>query len=99
MRGKNGKVYFIGCNYMGIKIGYTKNDPSKRLKQLQTGCPYKLELLYVMNGCNRDTEQYYHRFFTEYLNINGEWYDFQYVSNWLDRYKLTQKVLRKEGII
>lgn len=96
---KNGKVYFIGCNRMGIKIGYTKNDPSKRLKQLQTGCPYKLELLYVINNADKETESYYHRVFSSYLNINGEWYNYSFVNKWIKRRKLEQKVLREEGII
>lgn len=83
---------------MGIKIGYTKNDPGKRLKQLQTGYPYKLELLYVINNADKETESYYHRVFSSYLNINGEWYDYDFVNRWIQRRKLEQRVLREEGI-
>lgn len=96
---KNGNVYFIGCNGMGIKIGYTKNDPIKRLKQLQTGCPYKLELLYVIDGASRDTEAYYHRYFSSVYNIQNEWYDYNFVLEWIKRRELEQEVLKREGII
>lgn len=99
MNKKNGKVYFIGCNRMGIKIGYTKNDPMKRLKQLQTGCPYKLELLYVIDGASRDTEQYYHRYFSQVYNIQNEWYEYNFVMKWIKRDRLNRSVLREEGII
>lgn len=96
---KNGKVYFIGCNKMGIKIGYTKNDPIKRLRQLQTGCPYKLKLLYVINGADKETEAYYHRYFSNLYNVRGEFYDYKFVLEWIQRRKLEQEVLKKEDII
>jgi hypothetical protein len=33
-----------------IKVGFSKDKPLKRLKSIQTGCPFKLELLYVKKG-------------------------------------------------
>ncbi len=38
-------IYLIQIEETGVcKIGYTKNDPVKRLKSLQVGSPYKLIL-------------------------------------------------------
>ena len=34
------------------KIGITKNDPNKRIKQLQTGNPRKIELLKTYSSEN-----------------------------------------------
>jgi hypothetical protein len=42
----DGNVYFIACSEPpSIKVGFTKNHPVSRLRQLQTGCPTRLDLL------------------------------------------------------
>lgn len=99
LRNKNGFVYFINCNNKGIKIGYTKNDPMKRLKQLQTGCLYDLQLLYIIDNADYETEQYYHRYFSSMYNIRGEYYDYNFVMKWIKKDKLTKQVLKQEGIL
>ena len=90
-------VYFIQCEDL-IKIGYSKNI-NKRLKQLQTGCPYALQLLYVIDNADYETEQYYHRYFSSIYNIRGEYYDYNFVMKWIKRDKLTKQVLKQEGIL
>lgn len=65
-------VYFIGNrNHSVVKIGRTKNV-FKRLKNVQTGCPYNLKIL----GCietqknGRKMYQYYRRY-----QLRGEWFE------------------------
>lgn len=66
-------VYFItDGNY--IKIGYTKNNVKKRLKQLQTSSPNKLFILGYIEG-DKDTEKKIHKmFYNSIIRINGEWF-------------------------
>lgn len=64
-------VYFIRAgNY--IKIGYA-DDPRKRLKELQTGNPNKLELLGSIPG-DVSREKEVHHIFSDF-RVNGEWFE------------------------
>lgn len=71
-------VYFIITEEKPkrIKIGKSGN-PEKRIKALQTGCPYKLKLLgSIKCKNNRDSiniEKAAHAFFGDYRVI-GEWF-------------------------
>lgn len=98
MKNNLGKVYFIS-NGKAIKIGYTKNEVSKRLNQLQTGSSDKLEIIYLLENSTMDTEKYLHKYFSEQNNIMLEWYDMKVVKEWIRRDKLTKQVLKEEGII
>lgn len=65
-------VYVVGCYEMGIcKIGFTKNF-NNRLKSLQTGFPYVLEVFGLFEGSTQD-EKFLHGKYKEY-NTNGEWF-------------------------
>ena len=71
-------VYFIIAlgKPKRIKIGKSR-DPEKRLKELQTGCPYKLKLDGTIK-CNSDKhaleiEKAAHDFFS-YKHARGEWF-------------------------
>ena len=66
-----GFVYFI---YGGglVKIGYTKNDPRYRLKDLQAGSPILLSLLGYVEAPTWD-ERKLHRHF-DALRVRGEWF-------------------------
>jgi len=66
------------------KIGCTKNSPKQRLKQLQTGCPYELELI-VFYECNQyfAIEQTLHAHYQPYSLLN-EW--FQIPNHKLDEF-------------
>jgi hypothetical protein len=69
-------VYFVeavGANR--IKIGHAE-DPTSRLSQLQTGCPYPLRLLFSIPG-GRVVEANYHAKYA-HLRIDGlqEWFHF-----------------------
>ena len=65
-------VYFIQDKMSNmIKIGKA-NDVEKRLKQLQTSCPYELELLSYIPG-DESLEKDIHKKFSEYRH-RGEWF-------------------------
>ena len=74
-------LYIIQSDISGaIKIGRSKN-PEKRLKQLQTGSPYKLQLLTVAKE-KGDREKPLHRKFKPYKQAcKGEWFDFDCVGS------------------
>lgn len=73
-RGPNGWVYFIMCaDTHRCKIGFTKGDPQKRLKSLQTGCPGELSVV-VRHPGTSETEARLHRKFAA-SKIRGEWFD------------------------
>jgi len=59
-----------------VKIGYSKN-PEVRLKQLQTGCPIKLKLQYIMSG-SFETEKALHIYYEKYrVPHSKEWFYFR----------------------
>jgi hypothetical protein len=64
----NQKVYFISDGEF-VKIGKSKN-PDKRLREMQTGNPHKLELILVMEI---GEEWQYHDLFRSY-NFTREWF-------------------------
>ncbi len=67
-----GYVYFIqGLCGGAIKIGYSA-DPSKRLKELQTGYPDTLTLVLMIPG-DENTERALHNQF-EASRLKGEWF-------------------------
>jgi predicted GIY-YIG superfamily endonuclease len=93
-----GYVYFISnSSNTGIKIGYSKN-PNRRLGQLQTGNPEKLEIIYLLEG-TKDTEKYFHRYFSNAYNIKNEWYDYKFVKNWIERDRIEKETLKDLGYI
>ena len=73
----NKHLYIIQSDITGaIKIGISKN-PKNRLKQLQTGSPYKLKLLTIVNG-RGDLERSLHKSLRTYKqSCKGEWFDFE----------------------
>lgn len=77
------KIYLIKAQEIYLyKIGITKNV-DRRLKQLQTGCPFKLEVVEVYEANNFVTkiENILHRSFSCYqkssdlYDLQGEWFD------------------------
>ena len=67
------KVYFIGNISEGrVKIGVSK-DPTFRLRGLQTGCPFRLSVLAIINGAGVKVEHELHRQFSNY-RLHGEWF-------------------------
>lgn len=70
--GKEGYVYFLSAGDY-IKIGYSETI-HQRINQLQTGCPFKLELVSVMPGTMK-TEKMLHNKFNKH-RYNNEWFEF-----------------------
>jgi predicted GIY-YIG superfamily endonuclease len=72
----NSFIYVIGCDYGPYKIGLSKH-PEKRLKQLQTGFPYKLHVHYtheVDEKQVRNVEKAIHKIMN-YNRTHGEWFN------------------------
>ena len=71
-----GTIYFIaGGDPRGqvfYKIGYTAGSATDRLKAIQTGHPYPLDLQLTMPG-DMKTERSLHRRFS-HLHERGEWF-------------------------
>lgn len=74
--GENSGFIYVFANYFSgvCKIGFTTN-PINRLKQVQTGCPYKLEIILVIKGSIK-VERALHRKYKKF-KTNGEWFLFR----------------------
>ena len=81
-------LYIIQSDVSGaIKIGISKN-PKNRMRQLQTGSPYKLKLLTIVNG-RGDLERSLHESLNSYKKAcKGEWFDFDHTNNPSNQLKL-----------
>ncbi len=64
-------VYFAKCRD-AVKIGMTRGHPEKRLRELQIGCPEKIELFGFVIA-NRGLEADLHKVLAQ-DNIHGEWF-------------------------
>ena len=65
-------IYFITQDNQFVKIGYTKNNPERRIISLQIGNPRPLQIEKVING-GKSAEDALHIRFADY-HIRGEWY-------------------------
>lgn len=61
-----------------IKIGYAGNSLEKRIKSIQTSCPFQLELIYAKNGSLKD-EKSIHLELEEHRG-QGEWFRWNEVT-------------------
>lgn len=81
-----GFVYFIaiGEPYVTyVKVGFTRKNPAARLRDLQTGCPFKMRLLGYVFGC-RAMEQELHDVLGD-DRAEGEWFAYsRYVEVQID---------------
>jgi hypothetical protein len=61
-----GTVYIIrAVDTNFVKVGFTQGDPRKRLRELQTGCPLRLEVEAAMPG-TLEAEQFIHEMLTRF---------------------------------
>jgi len=65
-------IYFIQSGFGPIKIGFTDQEVYARIADLQTGSPYPLRLLGIMEG-TLGTEKAIHEHLSE-SNLNNEWF-------------------------
>ncbi len=94
----DGCIYYILSGETGrIKIGFTKGDPSKRLRSLKTGSPTKLGIIAIHPG-TLETEAALHRKFAA-ARVIGEWFDFNddLIVHVADVCKLTIALHREAG--
>lgn len=64
-------VYFLGAGPF-VKIGKATGDPSQRIDQLKTGCPFPIQVLGFVPG-GRIEESLLHSRFAKY-RAHGEWF-------------------------
>ena len=77
----NGYVYVVHCKGTTFyKIGITKKNNDDRLYDLQIGCPFELEMIYVIDSIHykQMEKEIHHRFKDRW--IRGEWFDLDEVS-------------------
>lgn len=75
-------IYVIQAGLQNaFKVGYCKKDANKRVKELQTGCPYKLSLLLTFHGSMSDEKRLHLEMFRS--RLIGEWFRWNSV---LERY-------------
>lgn len=68
-------IYFIktkGITPQYLKIGFTKKSLEGRLLQLQTGCPFDLELVTTRKGTMNDEKEIQRR--VSSFRVRGEWF-------------------------
>lgn len=72
-----GWLYLIRCTLFAYyKIGICKNTPKDRLKTLQTGCPFPLNLVKSIECRDiHGAESYLHSYFSQWRQ-GGEWFLF-----------------------
>jgi|SRR6056300_268762 predicted GIY-YIG superfamily endonuclease len=70
-------LYIIQSDKTGsLKIGRSKN-PERRLKQLQTGSPYKLKLIFAAESKGHMEKPLHERLKRFKERRRGEWFDFE----------------------
>ena len=72
----NHSVYVIREIGTGtVKIGKTRGNPQGRLRELQTGCPYQLELIAVLSPNEHPGEKVLHARCAQWrIRAGGEWF-------------------------
>lgn len=64
-------IYFVGCEAF-VKIGFTASDLRGRLSAMQTGNPFELWLMHLIDG-TEDEEGQLHEAFARWSH-RGEWF-------------------------
>lgn len=78
-------LYIIQSSNNGcFKIGRSKH-PEKRLKQLQTGSPYRLKLILVLEEMGKQEKSLHSLFPKNKISCKGEWFDFDLIGYLPDR--------------
>lgn len=92
--GTPGWVYFVSP-YAGavqsppdpIKVGFTHRDPFKRLPEIETMSPRRLELIdAIYCPFPEELEKFVHEQLDRF-RLHGEWFDRDVTLSWLDDFK------------
>jgi hypothetical protein len=71
--GRKGVIYILQVRGKGqLKIGFTENDPMRRVAAIQSASPYELELISSFAAIAQD-ELHLHKALEQH-RIRGEWY-------------------------
>ena len=74
-------IYFIKADNR-IKIGYA-NNPIKRISNIQTSCPFILDVLFIIDGHYTKEQELHKMFITN--RLNGEWFEYSdSIKNYID---------------
>ena len=82
------------------KIGYTGGDVGKRVKSLQTGCPYEIHIAdKFITNLGRKVETSLHNILT-HKKMFGEWFDLDFSDEFnfnslCERYENIYDVIKK----
>ena len=73
-------LYIIQSDVTGaFKVGRSKN-PKTRLRQLQTGSPYQLKLVCVLENTGYQEKLLHQRLDVSGRRCKGEWFDFELIG-------------------
>lgn len=79
---KGSTIYLLGFDRW-VKIGFTTSSVQKRAEAIQTGLPFKLEIIATLAG-TPDIERQLHRRFAAY-RAQGEWFSREGdLAAWID---------------
>jgi hypothetical protein len=67
----DGYVYIVKAAGR-VKIGFS-TDPVQRFSEINTGCPFPVQVLLIMRGKRSDEQQLHHRFHRS--RRHNEWFD------------------------
>ena len=78
-------IYIIQCvGSTYYKIGITQGSVDKRLKSLQTGCPYDLLMVMAFFTSNPEADEHrVHELLKQY-RVRGEWFDLGHPSKYAE---------------
>lgn len=85
------------------KIGYTAVSVRKRIKELQTGCPYEITIVETYSSeYSRKIEKTLHNMFS-HKHIWGEWFELSLIDEFnfkkiCEKYETIQESLAKNNI-
>lgn len=94
-RRSKGTVYFISDG-RSVKIGYTSDDPRKRLGEIQTGNPNQLSIVHTVPG-TREDEKSFHKLFEKHRQ-SGEWFDYPPILEWIERLRNPNRKLSRVSL-
>lgn len=81
----DGFVYVIGnFKYKFFKVGFSI-DPYKRLTSIQTGCPFQVSIILIINATMNYEKKLHYKFRRD--STVGEWFKYKkngVFANWLD---------------
>lgn len=76
LTGQEGYIYLIRCEGTTYyKIGITRANAENRVKALQTGCPFNLQLVMMFRTNTPEETEAWAQTVLEGRRVNGEWFD------------------------